>query len=185
VENFAPEGDEVTSARFDGDTAYICTAEVIVLTDPVYFFDLSDITNITWTDTGIIDGYSSSLINFGDYLLGIGFGGEGQMKLEVYTEGETGVESVAVYERYCEFTNQYKSYYIDRENSLVGIPIVDWEEWEKGNMFYLLLHFDGSRWEEVACVNLDHYGNNRVRATIVDGWLYALYDNQLVTGPVW
>ena len=184
VENFAPEGDEVTSARFDGDTAYICTAEVIVLTDPVYFFDLSDITNIIWTDTGIIDGYSSSLINFGDHLLGIGFGGEGQMKLEVYTEGETGVESVAVYERYCEFTNQYKSYYIDRENGLVGIPIVDWEEWEKGNMFYLLLHFDGRRWEEVACVNLDHYGNNRVRATIVDGWLYALYDNQLVTGPV-
>lgn len=185
VEKFAPEGDEVTSARFDGDMAYICTAEVIVLTDPVFFFDLSDLSNITWTDTGIIDGYSSSLINFGDYLLGIGFGAERQLKLEVYTEGENGVDSVAVYERYCDFTDQYKAYYIDRESGLLGIPITDWEEWEKGNMFYLLLHFNGSAWEEVACVNLDHYGSNRVRATVIDGWLYALYDNHLVTGPVW
>ena len=185
VENFAPEGDEVTSARFDGDTAYICTAEVIVLTDPVYFFDLSDITNITWTDTGIIDGYSSSLINFGDHLLGIGFGAERQLKIEVYTEGENGVQSLAVYQRNCDFTSDYKSYYIDREKGLIGIPIVDWEEWEKGNMFYLLLHFDGSEWEEVVCINLDHYGSDRVRATIVDGWLYALYDNQLVTVPVY
>jgi DNA-directed RNA polymerase specialized sigma24 family protein len=24
------------------------------------------------------------------------------------------------------------------------LPVLDWEEWEKGNMFYLLLHFDGS-----------------------------------------
>lgn len=184
VEKFAPEGDEVTSARFDGDMAYVCTAEVIVLTDPVYFFDLSDLSDITWTDTGIIDGYSSSLINFGDYLLGIGFGADRQLKLEIYTEGETGVESLAVYQRNCDFTSEYKSYYIDRENGLIGIPVLDWEEWEKGNMFYLLLHFDGSRWEEVACINLDHYGDERVRATIVDGWLYALYDNHLVTEQV-
>lgn len=185
VEKFAPEGDEATSARFDGDKAYICTAEVIVLTDPVYFFDLSDLSNITWTDTGIIDGYSSSLINFGDYLLGIGFGAERQMKLEIYAEGENGVDSVAVYERYCDFTDQYKAYYIDRENGLLGIPVTDWEEWEKGNMFYLLLCFNGSAWEEVACINLDHYGDDRVRATIVDGWLYALSSNQFITEPVY
>lgn len=184
VENFAPEGDEVTSARFDGDKAYICTAEVIVLTDPVYFFDLSDLNNITWTDTGIIEGYSSALVNFGDYLLGIGFGGDRQMKLEIYTEGEDGVDSLAVYERDCDFTQEYKAYFIDRESGLIGIPIVDWEEWEMGNMFYLLLHFNGSHWEEVACINLDHFGDDRVRATIVDGWLYALYDNQLITQPV-
>ena len=184
VEKFAPEGDEVTSARFDGDMAYVCTAEVIVLTDPVYFFDLSDLSNITWTDTGIIDGYSSSLINFGDHLLGIGFGAERQLKIEVYTEGENGVQSLAVYQRNCDFTSDYKSYYIDRENGLIGIPVLDWEEWAKGNMFYLVLHFDGSRWEEVACINLDHYGDERVRATIVDGWLYALYDNHLVTEQV-
>ena len=184
VEKFAPEGDEVTSARFDGDMAYVCTAEVIVLTDPVYFFDLSDLINITWTDTGIIDGYSSSLINFGDHLLGIGFGAERQLKLEVYTQGEKAVQSLAVYQRNCDFTSDYKSYYIDRENGLIGIPVLDWEEWAKGNMFYLLLHFNGSRWEEVACISLDHYGDDRVRATIVDGWLYALYDNHLVTEQV-
>ena len=49
----------------------------------------------------------------------------------------------------------------------------------------MLAEEEPQKWEEVACINLDHYGSDRVRATIVDGWLYALYDNQLVTVPVW
>lgn len=175
VENFAPDGDEVTSARFDGNNAYICTAEVIVLTDPVYFFDLSDIHNITWSDTGIIDGYSSSLVNFGDYLLGIGFGDGGEMKLEAYVEGKNGVESIGIYERNCSFASDYKAYYIDRENNIVGIPVQDWEEWEHGNMLYLLLQFDGYKFHELKIVPMESYSGNATRATVIDGWLYILY----------
>ena len=180
VEKFAPDGDEVTSARFDGDKAYICTAEVIVLTDPVYFFDLSDIHNITWTDTGIIDGFSSSLVNFGDYLLGIGYGESWGLKLEAYVQGADGVESLASYERECSFPNEYKAYFIDRENNLVGIPVIDWGN---GGM-YLLLHFDGYKFRVVKEIPIN-FVSNKTRATIIDGWLYLLYLDRFAVEQVW
>ena len=185
VENFAPEGDEVTSARFDGPMAYICTAEVIVLTDPVYFFDLSDLNNITWTDTGIIDGYSSSLVKFGDYLLGIGFGANRGLKIEAYVEGKEGVESLAAYERKCGFPSDYKAYLIDREENLVGMGVECWDHWEGGNNFYMLLMFDGYKFREIKMLPMEHYAGNNVRATIVDGWLYVLYKEYCIAEQVW
>ncbi|MBO5671472.1 MAG: beta-propeller domain-containing protein, partial [Clostridia bacterium] len=62
VEHFAPVGETVESVRFDGTAAYVCTAVVATMTDPVFFFDLSDPANITYTDTGVIEGYSTSLV---------------------------------------------------------------------------------------------------------------------------
>ena len=62
VEKFAPEGEQVQSVRFDGDYAYVCTS--VNFSDPVFFFDLSDLSNITYTDTGEIEGFSSSLVDF-------------------------------------------------------------------------------------------------------------------------
>jgi uncharacterized secreted protein with C-terminal beta-propeller domain len=62
VEGFAPAGESVRSARFEKTTAYVCTSKLF--TDPVFFFDLSDINNITYKDTGTIEGYSTSLVDF-------------------------------------------------------------------------------------------------------------------------
>ena len=80
--------------RFDGTDAYVCTA--VQLTDPVFFFDLSDMDNITYKETGTIEGFSTSLVNFGNgYLLGIGTGNVwGSLKIEIYEESATGVVSV-------------------------------------------------------------------------------------------
>ncbi len=181
VEQFAPAGEEVTSARFDGTKAYICTAEVVVLSDPVYYFDLSDLSNITWTDSGIIDGYSSSLINFGDYLLGIGFGAERGLKVEAYVETQQGVESIGVYELFADFSNDYKSYFIDRENNLVGIPV--WE-WNSSVGRYVLLQFDGYEFKELCKIATAKYVGEHTRATMVDGWLYLLYGESFTTRQI-
>ncbi|MBR5448668.1 MAG: beta-propeller domain-containing protein, partial [Clostridia bacterium] len=94
IKYFAPNGEEAMSVRFDGDELYVCTAEVVTMTDPVYFFDLSDYDNITSTDTGTIDGYSTSLIQLGGgYLLGIGIDAQRNVKLEIYEKGTGGVLS--------------------------------------------------------------------------------------------
>lgn len=181
VIGFAPEGEAVTSARFDGLNAYICTAEVIQLTDPVFFFDLSDPANITWTDTGTIDGYSSSLVNFGDYLLGIGFGDSRGLKLEAYREEDGTVVSIGIYERECSFSGKYKSYLIDRENNLVGLPIDDRTD---GERYYVLLHFDGYKFQ--ALKHIQTRGSlNSQRAVIIDGWLYVLDGNTCSTEQIW
>lgn len=175
VEAFAPEGETVESVRFDGDYAYVCTAEVVTLTDPVYFFDLSDLSNITWKDTGTIEGYSSSLVNFGNgNLIGIGFGDERQLKIEAYRETETGVESVCAYERAAYFSTDYKSYYIDRENQLIGLSYT-WGGDMYTDTWYLLLHFDGNAFHELAMVPLidNNVPVEEIRGVVVDGWLYV------------
>ncbi len=176
VEGFAPEGENAQSVRFDGDYAYVCTAEVITLTDPVYFFDLSDLSNITYKDTGTIDGYSTSLVNFGEgYLLGIGYGDELQLKIEVYIETPTGVESLCSYEAFANFSEDYKSYFIDRENRYIGIGYVGWED---NAVAYLLLQFDGYNLNKVTHAEMETRHVEFVRAFAVDGYLYIL-ENKL------
>lgn len=180
VIGFAPDGEEVTSARFDGDKAYICTAEVIIMTDPVYFFDLSDIHNITYKQTPVIDGFSSSLIQFGDYLLGIGFNEDRELKLEAYVETTDGAEPVAAYERACGFSSVYKSYFIDRENQMVGLAVSDWFT---GEIRYLLIQFDGYQFRLLEDIPIS-CGLEVARATMIDGWLYLLHAD-LTVMPIW
>lgn len=169
---FAPEGEEVTSARFDGPMGYVCTAEVVIMTDPVYYFDLSDIHNITYKHTPVIDGYSSSLINFGSYLLGIGYSESRGLKVEIYEETADGVEPLTAYERVAWFSENYKSYYIDRENNLLGIAVGNWGS----GCYYLLLHFDGYKLTVIREIPIDGVFVNNARADIIDGYLYLLED---------
>ena len=181
VIGFAPAGEEATSVRFDGVNAYVCTAEVITLTDPVYFFDLSDLDNITYTDTGTIDGFSTSLIQLGDgYLLGIGYGDDRQLKIEIYEETEKGVVSVCAYERDAFFSEEYKSYFIDREYDMIGLAVTDYRKY--GKTEYILLHFDGYMLHERETVEC---GGDlaAVRADVIDGFLYVL-SSEFVVKPI-
>ncbi len=172
------EDETVQSVRFDKEKAYVCTAVVITLTDPVFAFDLSDIHNITYVDTGTIEGYSTSLIQFyGGTLLGIGYGEEGTLKIEVYAKTETSVESIAVFEptEVKEFSEEYKSYYIDREKGYIGLCV----DTKYGGVYYLLA-FDGYKLNILKKV--DTYGVwqnlGNFRATIVDGYLYLFGEGE-------
>ena len=181
VENFAPEGDEVTSVRFDGDDLYVCTAIIVTMTDPVYFFDLSDYSNITYTDTGIIDGFSTSLINLGEgFLLGIGREDWRYNKVEVYEQQAGEVKSVSVYQFDGEYSTDYKGYFINREENLFGFAVIGNSKLRDS---YVLLHFDGYELSAAAVVSLKcNYNYNTdygVRAILRDGMFYILTDCQL------
>lgn len=179
LERFAPEGEEVTSVRFEEDIVWVCTARIWELTDPVFRIDLSDLDNITYTDTGTIDGYSTSLVDFTDgTLLGIGYSDARSLKIEIYEQVEESVVSVAVYEADADFSEDYKAYYIDRENGLVGLHIYDYSE---GINEYLLLRFDGYNLVPVAEIALTSSNCDTTRATIVDGWLYVLTELSCLT----
>ncbi len=172
VIGFAPEGEQVASVRFDGDSAYVCTAVVVSFTDPVFFFDLSDMSNITYTDTGVIEGFSTSLIELeGGYLLGIGYGNtRDHLKLEIYEEKNGMVVSVCTYElRGVEFSEDYKSYYINRKDNLFGLMT---SRSDVGD--YILVHFNGGAIVPAANVKFDRVSDEGwTRATIVDGKLFV------------
>lgn len=189
VENFAPWGEEVKSVRYDGNYAYICTSELDIITDPVFFFDLSDLNNITYTDTGTIPGYSTSLINLGEgFLLGIGYNENRHLKIEVYKEGENKVESVCIYnseDRRIAFSQNYKAYYIDRENNIVGLGT------NENNVFhYVILKFDGEEFieicseERLAAEQGKNISYNYTRACLIDDTLYIFYNKHMFSEKI-
>ncbi len=164
VEQFAPDGETVESVRFDGDHAYVCTAVVVTLTDPVFFFDMSDLDNIIVKDTGTIDGFSSSLIQLKDgFLMGIGLEARQILKVEIYEETATGVAAVCEYVQSGNVASNYKAYYIDRENNLFGIPTTGG---------YILLHFDGCQLRQLANAGIIGMLED-TRGVVIDDYLYV------------
>ncbi len=180
--SFAPDGEMAESVRFNGDELYVCTAEAVTFTDPVYFFDLSDYESITYTDTGVIDGYSTSLIDMGNgFLLGIGEEDREYSKVEVYEQTAYGVESVDVYKFIGSYPTEYKTYLIDRDAQLFGFGVNRYNNSTEN--VYILLHFDGYNLTEVARLTtllLPSY----IRGIHIDGYLYIVGDCDMQVYPL-
>ncbi|MBQ7354902.1 MAG: beta-propeller domain-containing protein, partial [Clostridia bacterium] len=182
VKDFAPDGESVQSVRFDGDAAYVCTAVVVTLSDPVFFFDLSDLNNITYKDTGTIEGFSTSLISFGDgYLIGIGVNDNGSgVKIEIYEETESGVNSVCSYVvENATYSTNYKSYLIDRENLLIGLDIM---HFNTGLEYHLLQYENGQLTLLEAIESTGTIG--QTRAFYEEGYLYICSDTLFMYRPI-
>ncbi len=179
VEEFAPMGETVRSVRFDKDYAYVCTA--ILLTDPVFFFDLSDVNNITYKETGNIEGFSTSLINLGNgYLLGIGRGDNwSSVKVEVYKESESSVVSVCSYViENAGYSENYKSYYINRDMGMFGFGCYDYDKYYGSgrNQYYVLLIFANGELLELVNTPINAQPNY-MRSVYIDGYIYIFGGN--------
>ncbi|MGN1039868.1 MAG: beta-propeller domain-containing protein [Candidatus Fimimonas sp.] len=192
-ERFAPDGEWVHSARFDGDVAYVCTA--ISFSDPVFKFDLSNLSNITCIQTDEITGYSFSLIKFGEYLLGIGYENSlSSLKIELYQE-QTGneqadrLQSVALFQKQdCSVSTKYKAHFVDVEHGLVGLGLYDYADYSTANGKYLLLQLqptqqdDGLQWTVFWCGDVGGTPDN-MRAFYKDGGVYVLSDGEILFLP--
>ncbi len=176
VEDFAPPHEEVQSVRFDKNTAYVCTS--IEMSDPVFFFDLTDLNNITYKDTGTIEGFSTSLVNFGNgKLLGIGRENWDTFKVEIYEETADGVVGFCKYElQNADYSTVYKSYYIDRKNHLIGLGINMYGSSDGNHQRYIVLYFDGYNLVELANVSLNGYSEFQ-RGVYIDGYMYMFGEN--------
>lgn len=188
VTDFAPANESIMSARFDGDTAYVCTAATNTthnyITDPVFVFDLSDLNNITYTATDTIPGYSLSLHSFAhDTLLGIGYGdSRDTKKIELYRQNENAFESVAKYEEdNVIFSTEFKAQLIDVENGIIGLGINPYPYYESTR--YAIFRYDGYELKEIASVKMRTDGINYMRATVIDGYVY-IFENDVKNSTV-
>ena len=180
VKDFAPNGEQAESVRFDGESAYVCTAIVITFTDPVFFFDLSDYSNITYTDTGVIDGYSTSLINLGEgFLLGIGRENWSYNKVEVWEENDGKVVSVDSFKFNGSYSTEYKSYLVNREENLFGFAVKGYttNDYVSYCDAYILLCFNGYELINLELVKFEFTNPDRVRAAYIDGYIYITGDD--------
>ena len=190
LESFAIEGEEATAVRFDGDKVYVCTAVVVTFTDPVYFIDLSDYENITSADTGVIEGYSDHLINYGEGLtLGIGRENWQYSKVEIYAQQGDKVVSIHEYKFNGEYSTDYKSYLVNREHNLFGFAAEYFYEYNKNDKYvqysdrYILIRFDEQSMN-VYYVMLNNVRPDRVRAVFIDGYLYVTTDSELIVEKI-
>lgn len=136
---------------------------------------MSDYGNITYKDTGTIPGYSLSLTKFKyDTLLGIGYGDSTRdLKIEIYRESDSAVESVAVYElENTDFSQEYKAYFIDAERGIIGLGIYDDTIIPDQSSRYIFLRYDGYTLEKVAQVSMKYAQVDDMRACIADGFAY-------------
>ena len=174
VENFAPEGERVTAVRFEGDRLYVCTAETARFTDPVFFFDLSDYSNIKQVNTGYIEGFSSSLIDLGEgYLLGIGRESTTQGKIEIYKREGDMVVSVAEFLFYGTPGTEYKSYLIDRERNIFGFASNNYRANQNDTIksVYLVLQLKDGELRVLEDIAISS-GDRVARAFYRDGYVY-------------
>ena len=173
VEKFAPKGENVKSARFDGDTAYVCTA--VKLTDPVYFFDLSNLNKITYKETGTVEGFSTSLVDFGEgYLLGIGQKDWSTHKIEIYKEeGDKVVSVTAIEMPDSNISTNYKAYYIDRENGYIGMGVTSYGYGYDRNIRYVIFKFENEKLDVAYEFKLEG-DPSRMRGTYIDEYIYVL-----------
>lgn len=145
VEGFAPNGERVQSVRFENDSDYLYVCTAVVFTDPVFFFDLSDINNITYKETDPIDGYSHSLMPIGNgYLVGFGYESFNDAKIEVYKESDDKIISVA--KLVLEGTyipTEYKALYVNSEKAIIGFGADSYGYYEKEEWYrYMVLSFE-------------------------------------------
>ena len=172
LEWFAPTGERVMSARFEKaeNIVWVCTA--VEFTDPVFRIDLTDPADPTYTETGTVEGYSHTLIDFTDgTLLGIGYGeSTWELKIELYEQQGDAVVSLDAYTANETISDDYKAYFIDRENGLVGMQV-----YGGGESAYLVLAYDGYGLVEVLRLPLpDGCDYDRTRAAYIGGRLYIL-----------
>jgi hypothetical protein len=113
------------------------------------------------------------------FLLGIGRENWQHNKVEVYEERDGQVVSVDIYRFEGEYADNYKSYYINREENLFGFAYEGRERDEHGRYMeicrYVLLHFNGYDLTKVAIVDCDYsYPLADMRGYVIDGHLYVL-----------
>ncbi|MBO7195829.1 MAG: beta-propeller domain-containing protein [Clostridia bacterium] len=189
VEDFAIEGEEATAVRFDSNMLYVCTAEVVTFTDPVYFIDLSDYENIGSVDTGVIEGFSESLISYGEgLLLGIGQEDWSNSKVEIYMQEGEKVTSVHKFKFNGSYALDYKAFLVNRDENLFGFGVDYFYEYDeqtgesRSYPCYILMSFDES--EMVITRYKLKIDANTVRAAYIDGYLYITTPTELVVENV-
>lgn len=133
LENLA-EDEEIKSARFMGDRAYVVTFKQ---TDPLFIIDLSDPKNPTIKGSIKLPGYSTYLHPISnDYIVGVGYGGNetdadvGTLKVTLFDVSDATNPKVVSEFEVCdagsEVTNldNHKAFLYYEEKNLIGIPIV-------------------------------------------------------------
>lgn len=137
LENLA-EDEEIKSARFVGDRAYVVTFKQ---TDPLFIIDLSDPANPTVKGSVKLPGYSTYLHPISsDFIIGVGYGGNetdadvGTLKVTLFDVSDAtnpkAVSDFEICDAGSDVTNydNHKAFLYYAEKNLIGIPVIKYAD---------------------------------------------------------
>ena len=114
-------------------------------------------------------------------MVGIGYGSTSStLKIDVYRENGDEVEIVCsdIFE-WTTVSQNYKSYFIDRERHLIGIGVSSRNSSTyKYEDYYLLLHFNGSYFDFILSERIEFSSSSSVRSFMQNGYLYVVTDTE-------
>lgn len=130
--------EEIKSARFVGDKAYVVTFKQ---TDPLFIIDLSDPANPTVKGSVKLPGYSTYLHPISsDYIIGVGYGGTqtdadmGKLKVTLFDVSDAtdpkAVSDFEICDAGSDVTNydNHKAFLYYAEKNLIGIPVIKYAD---------------------------------------------------------
>ncbi|MBR6727100.1 MAG: beta-propeller domain-containing protein [Clostridia bacterium] len=170
--DFAPEGKAVQAIRFDQSKVYVSVNETVSATEPAYCFDLAALSEIVRSEVSAMPTDVSGLIALRDgYLLGIGTGADGMLKVAVYRQNEGELTEVCSYTRTARPSGVPSSYLVDPETGLIGLAVGNLNE--SIGTEYILLQFNGEDLELLLCRSFNGF-YKEARSFIADGYVYVI-----------
>ena len=178
VADLAP-GEQVYSARFDGDVAYFTTFRNV---DPLFTVDLSDPANPTVLSALKISGFSEYLHNWTPGRL-FGFGREAdedtgwaeELKLVMFnTEDKTDVyaeHTLTLDESWSEALYNHKAFFIDAGKNIIGF--------DADGAFYVFSYETESGFTQLCRLELDEDWDWNMRGLYIGSTAYIVGRNQL------
>ncbi len=172
AEHFAPAGEGVRAARFEGDAAYACTAAD--LSRPLFAFDLSDLPAISCNTGGTPPAYSLFLTKFSGGFIGLENENGSSVGITFYDDSANPLFSVK--EEYVTGAPASdRAYFIEGARGLFGFAATDLRESAKN--FYYLFSLKDASFQRLARVALSCSPEN-ARAFAENGMLYV-FDGSL------
>ena len=174
LERFSQDGQTPLSIWFDGDLIQVTVDAPFA--NRVFSFDLSDLSNITYTSTTDENNFSYTLRYDEDTVLRVGYEERWVMRIELYRESDDGLMLLDQYvKENVRLEEDYQSYYIDFDKKLFGIYFAPYQGRDDLGDFYILFSFASGKLERIVEVNEEWFGRN-FRATYVNGYLYMFGD---------
>lgn len=185
LEGLAPK-ERIYSVRFLDNTAYMVTFKQV---DPLFVIDLSDSTNPKVTGELKIPGFSNYLHPLNEEML-IGFGEDRDesgakkgLKLSIFDvkDGTSPKEKSTLAfggnETYSEVNYNHKAFFLNKDKSIIGIPIMNFTEYgrnREGIIYLAKYSEDGllSKFAELK-FNTDYYSDGN-RIIYINNNLYVV-----------
>ena len=174
LEKLAPD-ERIYSCRFEGANGYFVTYRE---TDPLFHVDLSDPAAPRIVDELKLPGHSDYLQRFGSLMLGFGQTDDGEIKLSMFSEDESGAMTelstfVIPHAMYSDALYERHAILADADRGIICFGTESWDN-DVFRTDYFIISWNGQSFTLAKRVDLGE-GAEAMRGLFIDGCFYVYH----------